>query len=186
MDTGSDIKDQNEYYNHTTGGGADILKVFQVTLSLPVDMLPDLNNRRKFEIIGMIFSQRYTAYEIALLLYEIIYDDKDYTKSKVEKLQKQIEANLRRYSREYDGTKARCNKGYKKPLATRRWISSKVAQKERHGQYEYLATPKGRRIVCDCNYRISLGHTSLKWDGSYYLPRSLCSGSCDICPMRPE
>lgn len=145
-------------------------------------MNTDLNNRMKYEIIKYIFSNRHTAFEIALISYQGNKKSPD----EFTKHCKRISDNLVRYSKEYDPTKLLCNRGYKISPVSRRFIKSRAEQKSRHGTFEYLATAKGRRIVCECAYRLKLGHNTLKWEGQYYLPRSMCSGNCDVCAMRPE
>jgi hypothetical protein len=140
----------------------------------------DKHNTLKYSVLSSVFDRHLTSYEISVLLF----DGDDFGGPEFQAFYKKIGVALNRYSKDYDSSKDRVNKGFSVPYLSKRWIKSHTEQKERHGLYEYKATPKGRRMVCEWGYRIRMGHTSLKWIGGYFMPRTLCDGACKTCLIR--
>ena len=135
-------------------------------------------NKIKYAVLSTVFQRYLTIYEISVFLFE-----GDLTSPEFQAFYKKIGSSVNRYSKQYDPTKEIRNRGYPVPYLSKRWIKTKTKQKKRRGTHEYRATIKGRRMVCEWNYRIRLGHTSLKWTGDYFMPRNLCDGHCKTCLM---
>ena len=144
-----------------------------------MDQIIGKHNKLKYTVLSSVFTRYLTSYEISVLLF----DGDDFGGSEFEAFYKKIRVTVVRYSKKFDSSKSRVNMGFSIPYLLKRWIKSRTKQKERRGMYEYRATTKGRRMVCEWNYRIRLGHTSLKWTGEYFMPRTLCDGKCQTCPM---
>ena len=136
------------------------------------------HNYLKFKILDAVRFEHLTAFEIAMLTnpsipmktpeFKLIY-------------QKTL-TTVGRLSKKYDPNLSVTNRGYSIPYLSRRWIGSEGGQKERHGRYEFRATQKGRRLLCEWLYRIELGHSDLKWTGNYFNPMiKTCGVKCDTC-----
>jgi hypothetical protein len=138
------------------------------------------HNKLKYHVLSSVFHRYLTSYEISVFLF----DGKDFGGSEFQVFYQNIMNAVRRYSKEYDPSKDVPHRGFSVPYLTKRWIKSHTEQKERHGLYEYKTTSKGRRMVCEWRYRIRMGHTSLKWTGGYFMPRTLCDGECKTCLIR--
>lgn len=163
------------------GGGANIKGgIKNKHISPPrVAQLVSRHNRLKYQISGPVLHRHRTAFEIAVLLYP----NHDYDTNKFRLFYSNIKWACSKCSKKYDPTGRPAYRGYSKPYLSKRSIPGKNNRKRRRGWYEYKLTPKGRRMLCEWNYRLLLGHTDLKWTGEYFNPmiRS-CDKNCAACP----
>ena len=146
-----------------------------------ISSITEKPNKLKYKILSTVFDSYLTSYEISLLLF----DGQDFQSEGFQQFRNTVKVSLNRYSKKAEGSHKGSHHGFQVPYLSKRWIKSQSQQKERHGLYEYRTTEKGRRMVCEWNYRIRLGHTTLKWTGDYFMPRTLCDGDCKTCPMYP-
>ena len=144
-----------------------------------VAQLVSRHNRLKYQIFGPVLFSHRTAFEIAVLLYP----NHDYDSHKFQRYLNNIRKGCTRCSKKYDPTVQQGYSGYSIPYLSRRSIPGKNNRKRRHGKYEYKLTNKGKRLLCEWNYRLKLGHVELKWTGEYFNPLiKICDKNCAACP----
>lgn len=163
------------------GEGGNINGLIKIVVNPPPDVsqLVSRHNKLKYQISGPVLHRHRTAFEITVLLYL----NHDHDTDEFQRNHLNIQNACRRCSRKYDPTIHKSYGGYSKPYLSRRSIPGKNNRKRRRGLYEYKLTNKGRRMLCEWNYRLLLGHTDLKWTGEYFNPliRS-CDKNCAACP----
>lgn len=139
------------------------------------------HNRLKHIILTLILYNHLTVHDVATLTFNIYSNGVSFRDH-----YNNISVTLRRLAQKYDRTKSLTNRGYTHPYTTRR-ISRTVNQRNGKSHiWEYKATKKARRLVCEWNYRLELGHTDLKWRGDYFNPLiKTCGGDCEGCQDRP-
>lgn len=128
------------------------------------------HNELKHAILS-VCSRGWVTSEAIIADIRTIDKYKDYDKRKM--LPRLNVLSMKRIERP-DGKKGR---GY-----TRRYLRYRILeQTHKNGVHirEYTLTKKGKRMLCEFNWREFYG-VSLKWDGMSYRPYG-CNNECSIC-----
>ena len=139
------------------------------------------HNRLKYTILTLIFDNHLSVYDVATLTYNTYSNGASFRDH-----YNNISITLQRLAKKYDPTKSPSRRGYTHPYATRKISRTVNNRNVKKHIWEYKATKKGRRMVCEWAYRLQLGHTNLKWTGNYFNPLiNTCGVDCGDCQDRP-
>lgn len=135
----------------------------------------------KYTILTLIFDNHLSVYDVATLTYNTLSNGVSFRDH-----YNNISITLQRLAKKYDPTKSPSRRGYTHPYATRRISRTVNNRNVKKHIWEYKATKKGRRMVCEWAYRLQLGHTDLKWCRNYFNPLiKTCGADCGDCQDRP-
>ena len=139
------------------------------------------HNILKHAILSLIFHNHLCAYDVATQTYNSYSNGVSFQDH-----YRNISITLQRLAKKYDPTKSPSRRGYTHPYATRRISRTVNNRNVKKHIWEYKATKKGRRMVCEWAYRLQLGHLDLKWRGGFFNPLiKTCGGDCGDCQDRP-